>query len=274
MAEPPTPSADGVGQGAPPGTGAVAEAGTITGNVYDKYGTRNPIARWLMDGFLGAARDLASLAGVEDLHEVGCGEGHLAVQLAQWGYRVRGTDVGPTIIERARAHAAAAGVDVSTAASHDGAANAAARGPRGGVTGFEIASIYELDPLSDAAPLVVCCEVLEHLDEPERALSALRAVARPWLLVSVPREPIWRVANMARGRYLSALGNTPGHLNHWSKRSFLRLLTRHSEVVAVRSPFPWTMALCRVESDPDGVSRSATARAEANDTVGSTVGTA
>ena len=28
--------------------------------------------------------------------------------------------------------------------------------------------------------------------------------------VSVPREPIWRAANMARGKYLGALGNTPG----------------------------------------------------------------
>ena len=243
--------------------GAVAEAGTITGNVYDKYGTRNPIARWLMDGFLGAARDLAAITGVEDLHEVGCGEGHLAVQLARWGYRVRGTDVGPTIIARARANASAAGVDGEAAARKCEIS--------GCVAGFDIASIYELDPASDSAPLVVCCEVLEHLEEPERALAALRTVARPWLLVSVPREPIWRFANMARGRYLSAFGNTPGHLNHWSRRSFLRLLARHVEVVDVRSPFPWTMALCRV---PATASRATAGGVVANRAAGSTVGEA
>ena len=48
---------------------------------------------------------------------------------------------------------------------------------------------------------------------------------------------------MARGAYWSELGNTPGHLNHWSRRSFVRLLSRHGDVVEVRSPFPWTMLL-------------------------------
>lgn len=238
--------------------GAVVEAGTIAGNVYDKYGTSNPIARRLMDGFLNAARELAATTGVEALHEVGCGEGHLATQLARWGYRVRGTDVGPTIIARARAHAAAAGVDGAAAPAKTG----------GRVTNLDVASIYELDPEADGAALVVCCEVLEHLDEPERALAVLRSLARPWLLVSVPREPIWRLANMARGRYLSALGNTPGHLNHWSKRGFLKLLGRYAEVVAVRSPFPWTMALCQVDRAPE---QSAARGVAANPRQGSSV---
>ena len=38
----------------------------------------------------------------------------------------------------------------------------------------------------------------------------------------MPREPLWRGLNMARGAYLKDLGNTPGHVNHWSKRSFHR----------------------------------------------------
>ena len=32
---------------------------------------------------------------------------------------------------------------------------------------------------------------------------------------------------MARGAYLRDLGNTPGHVNHWSKRAFVSLLSRH-----------------------------------------------
>jgi hypothetical protein len=51
---------------------------------------------------------------------------------------------------------------------------------------------------------------------------------------------------MARGAYWRALGNTPGHLNHWSQRSFVRLLSSHGRVAEVRSPFPWTMALVRL----------------------------
>ena len=71
-------------------------------------------------------------------------------------------------------------------------------------------------------------------------------VAKRRLLVSVPREPLWRALNMARGAYWKDLGNTPGHVNHWSKRSFSRLLARHGEVVQTRSPFPWTMLLVRL----------------------------
>jgi hypothetical protein len=70
--------------------------------------------------------------------------------------------------------------------------------------------------------------------------------AKRYLLVSVPREPLWRGLNLARGAYVKQLGNTPGHLNHWSKRSFIGLLGKHGEVVEARSPFPWTMLLVRL----------------------------
>ena len=53
-------------------------------------------------------------------------------------------------------------------------------------------------------------EVLEHV--PTRSTPSPRWRAWPpgWLLVSVPREPLWRGLNMARGAYLKDLGNTPG----------------------------------------------------------------
>ena len=92
---------------------------------------------------------------------------------------------------------------------------------------------------------MVCCEVLEHLEDPARGLEVLAELARPWLIASVPREPLWRALNLARFSYISALGNTPGHLNHWSKHGFERFLAERFEIVEVRSPLPWTMALCR-----------------------------
>jgi hypothetical protein len=93
---------------------------------------------------------------------------------------------------------------------------------------------------------VVCCEVLEHLDDSARGVDILAELARPYLLASVPREPLWRALNMARGKYLGAFGNTPGHLNHWSREGFLRLLRRRFDVIEMRTPLPWTMALCRL----------------------------
>jgi 2-polyprenyl-3-methyl-5-hydroxy-6-metoxy-1,4-benzoquinol methylase len=194
------------------------------GNVYDKYGTRNPVERRLVGAFLDDARELAAQTGAGEAHEVGCGEGELSLMLAREGLRMRGSDVSAEVIEEARRRAAAAGLDVS----------------------YRAAPIDSLTPPDDAAELVVCCEVLEHLDDPKRALDTLAGLARPWLLVSVPREPLWRVLNLARFKYVGELGNTPGHLGHWSRRAFLDLLRSKAEVVDVRSPVPWTMALCRV----------------------------
>ena len=94
--------------------------------------------------------------------------------------------------------------------------------------------------------MVSAIEVLEHVPDPRTTLSEMARCAQRYLLVSVPREPLWRALNMARGAYLSRLGNTPGHLNHWSRRAFIRLLSGHGEIVEVRSPFPWTMLLVRI----------------------------
>jgi SAM-dependent methyltransferase len=98
----------------------------------------------------------------------------------------------------------------------------------------------------DEFDLASAIEVLEHVPDPEHTLAEMARCARGHLLVSVPREPLWRMLNMARGAYWSALGNTPGHLNHWSRRSFGQLLARYGEVAEVRSPFPWTMLLVRL----------------------------
>jgi ubiquinone/menaquinone biosynthesis C-methylase UbiE len=94
--------------------------------------------------------------------------------------------------------------------------------------------------------LAAAIEVLEHVPDPEHTVAEMARVAGRHLLVSVPREPLWRGLNMARGAYLKDLGNTPGHLNHWSKRAFVRLLAQHGEVIEARSPFPWTMVLLRL----------------------------
>jgi SAM-dependent methyltransferase len=196
------------------------------GNVYDKYGTSNRIVRRLMAGFMGELDALVERTGAGDAHEVGCGEGELAIRLARRGLRVRGTDAFPEVLEEARGRAGAAGVEV----------------------GFEATPVEELVPQRHAAELIVCCEVLEHLQDPERALEVLAGLARPWLIASVPREPLWRALNLARLSYVRDLGNTPGHLNHWSRGKFVRFLASRFEVVDVRNPTPWTMALCRVQS--------------------------
>ena len=201
---------------------------SVGGNVYDKYATRNPVERRLVGGFLEELGELVDRTGAREAHEVGCGEGELSMMLARRGLSVRGSDISPEVIDEARTRAGDAGVEIA----------------------FKAASIDELEPLADSAELVVCCEVLEHLPDPHAGLDTLAELAQPWLVVSVPREPIWRALNLARLKYVGALGNTPGHLGHWSRRSFLDFLRDRVDVVEVRSPLPWTMALCRSEDRP------------------------
>jgi trans-aconitate methyltransferase len=194
------------------------------GNVYDKYESRNPVERWLVRGFLRQFEALVELSGAREAHEVGCGEGELSMRMASGGLRVRGSDAFPEVTDEARRRARAAGLEIS----------------------YEAKAVQQLAAPGDSAELIVCCEVLEHMEDPEGALEILASLASPWLITSVPREPLWRAMNLARGAYWADRGNTPGHVNHWSKRGFERLLEARFDVEVLRSPTPWTMALCRV----------------------------
>lgn len=200
------------------------ESGTVIGNVDAKYETRNPIARALMNGFLSSFDNLVRRAGATDVHEVGCGEGHLSARMAGMGLNVRSSDFSNEIIKQAIAINASPQIK------------------------YSVRSIYELNPDEDMAPLVVCCEVLEHLDDPDRGLRQLAKITGEHCILSVPREPVWRALNMARGKYLGDFGNTPGHIQHWGKSAFVNFVRRQFDIIEVRAPLPWTMLLCRPRS--------------------------
>lgn len=200
------------------------EDGVVIGNTYDKYSSNNPIVRGLMRGFDSALSDFVALARPQTIHEIGCGEGYWVLRWLNQGIIARGCDFSERVITIARENADASHLDASV---------------------FAARSIYDLDAVQDSADLIVCCEVLEHLEHPEEALRALGKVTSQHLILSVPREPLWCTLNMARGKYISDWGNTPGHLQHWSKQGFIKFVSEYFEVTAVRSPIPWTMVLCR-----------------------------
>jgi 2-polyprenyl-3-methyl-5-hydroxy-6-metoxy-1,4-benzoquinol methylase len=198
--------------------------GVITGNTYDKYGSTNPVVKRLMANFEGTLAELFAAADPQSLLDVGCGEGVLIHEWAQQldNKRVVGIDLEEESIQAGWAQRQAPNLE------------------------YKIMKAEDLPFADGEFDVASAIEVLEHVPDPEHTVAEMARVASRWLLVSVPREPLWRGLNLARGAYIKDLGNTPGHVNHWSKRSFVKMLSQHGEVVQARSPFPWTMLLVRL----------------------------
>jgi len=194
-----------------------------TGNTYDKYGSQNPVVRRLMTGFEKSLDELWHMASPDSILDVGCGEGVLT---SEWAERLEGRIVG---------------IDLP-----DPKLEAEWQKRQRPNLEYRAEEATSLSFAEDEFDMATAIEVLEHVPEPEATVAEMARVAKRWVLVSVPREPIWRMTNMARGAYWKSLGNTPGHVNHWSKVSFVSMLSRHGKVEEVRTPFPWTMVLVNV----------------------------
>ncbi|GAB4240933.1 MAG: hypothetical protein Kow00109_16140 [Acidobacteriota bacterium] len=191
-------------------------AEVVLGNVYDKYASTNPVARRLVGNYLRTLDALLEHIQPRRILEVGCGEGYLAQRVA-----------------RAHSDRTVIGVDLSAdlfPPRHEDSR-----------TAFAVQSAYALGFPGGSFDLVLGAEVLEHLENPAAALQEMVRVSRRDLLLSVPREPLWRLLNLARGAYVRDWGNTPGHLQHWSSNGFLRFLEGFGTIREVRRPLPWTM---------------------------------
>jgi ubiquinone/menaquinone biosynthesis C-methylase UbiE len=195
----------------------------VVGNFYDKYATKNRISRALVGGFLSSVTTLYRSAGAHSVLEVGCGEGKLADHLVRSGprpHRFLATDLS--------LECQAPDIDP--------------------MIEFAEASVYELPFENGSFDLVLCCEVMEHLERPHEALTEVARVARNFVLMSTPWEPVWRAMNMVRGKYLREFGNTPGHIQHFGRGDLVELAETRLEVVSIRRPLPWTVILGKPRS--------------------------
>jgi 2-polyprenyl-3-methyl-5-hydroxy-6-metoxy-1,4-benzoquinol methylase len=195
-------------------------AGVVIGNHTQKYTARNPAIRWLTGRWVANLERVFAHLGDDPagppkrVLEVGCGEGVVAARLSRCFGEVVALDLP------------------------DAGLRADWRqypGPR-----YLHANAHVLPFADGQFDVVVAAEVLEHLPDPVLGLAEMARVGRRHLVVSVPREPIFRGCNLVAGRYVRALGNTPGHLNHWTTRGFVRFVSDVVEVREVTNPFPWT----------------------------------
>jgi ubiquinone/menaquinone biosynthesis C-methylase UbiE len=188
----------------------------VAGNTYDKYASENPIEKRMMDGFFTALERMLTGLRPDTVVEIGAGEGRITERLVDRfpNATVVGLDLP----------------DTNLAEEWDG---------------IDVPMLFgdatRMPFVDKSIDLVVGLEVLEHVPHPERALADIARVCRGFTILSVPREPIWRAGNMARGRYLRDWGNTPGHVNHWSARAFEQFVAKRFAITDIAHPLPWTM---------------------------------
>jgi SAM-dependent methyltransferase len=186
---------------------------------WQKYQHENPLQRTLLTRFRAAVQELVSELSPTSILDVGCAEGFILHDIQ---------DRFP--------HAALLGVDTDASALERGRRIHPALDLRAG-------DAYHLTFEDATFDLVLCLETLEHLTDPERALEELRRVSRGYALLSVPHEPLFRLANLLRGKHAQAWGNDPEHLHSWTPSSFRRLVAPHWKLIRERKLFPWFLIL-------------------------------
>jgi 2-polyprenyl-3-methyl-5-hydroxy-6-metoxy-1,4-benzoquinol methylase len=105
--------------------------------------------------------------------------------------------------------------------------------------------IYGMNKQDSQYDLIFCLEVLEHLEKPIEAIRELQRVTNKYVILSIPNEPLWRVLNMARGKYWGDFGNTPGHLQHWNVNSIQKLTSEYFTIEKIVTPLPWIILLLK-----------------------------
>jgi SAM-dependent methyltransferase len=187
---------------------------------WQKYQNQNPIQRALIKRFLDTVTALIEPLPVRSILDAGCGEGFVLDMLLRSCSDLQ----------------VAVGIDIDT--------DALRRGTRlSPQIPFMRADILHLPHPTDLFDVVVCTEVLEHLETPDVALKELCRVSNRFCLFSVPHEPFFRLSNLLRGKSVSRLGNDIDHLQNWSQTAFSRFLSEQLELLAIRRSFPWLIAL-------------------------------
>lgn len=196
---------------------------TVETSNFAKHTNPNPIQKRLIDRFHQKITQIVEAQQPQSVLDAGCGEGFTAEIFLQAmpALDLTGFDPHEPSVELARM-----------------------RNPR---ASFLVGDIYNIPFDDDSFDVVGCFEVLEHLHDAPRALAELARVARKSVVMSVPHEPFFCLANAARGKNLDVTpkGSDPDHRNFWSREAFGEFIDREMNVVELTGSFPWTIAVAR-----------------------------
>ncbi len=104
-------------------------------------------------------------------------------------------------------------------------------------------SIYDLKYKNNSFDVVICSEVLEHIDDPEKGLEELVRVSKKYVVLSVPNEPLFMLGNLLRGKNVSRFGNDIEHINHWTFWQFEKFVGKKLKIKKAIHPLPWTFII-------------------------------
>ena len=187
-----------------------------------KYQAKNPVQRFLIRRFMSELMALFDETQPSaSVLEIGCGEGFVSGQLSERhaGDSYVGVDLAAKDIENLEAKFPAV-------EAHQG-------------------SIYDLSFLGRDFDVVVCAEVLEHLDDPAAALEQILARNPKQVLLSVPHEPWFCLSNFARGKNITRFGNDPEHVNLWGRGGFRKVIEPYLDIERHETSYPWQLVLAR-----------------------------
>lgn len=188
---------------------------------YKKHTSQNPIQKFLINNFLISLLNEAERLKPQSILDVGCGEGFTLE-------RLRKNKIGKKLV----------GIDFSEAAIQIGKKLHPSLTLRHG-------SVYDIPFKTGSFDLVICSEVLEHLEHPEKALTELARVTRKNCIISVPHEPWFMLANLLRGKNISRWGNDIEHIQHWSRRRISKTVGKYFHIMSLKNPFPWTLLITK-----------------------------
>lgn len=187
----------------------------IVGNYFNKYESNHFLYRRLVNNYRFTLQSLINELPIKTCLEIGSGEGYLVDDLIAIKPKIQivGSDIDYSIVRHAKTSRLSAE--------------------------WCVLNGDNLPFRGDAYDLILACEVLEHVKNPTNVLSELHRVCSKYIIISVPYEPIWRILNMVRLKYLKDFGNTPGHINHWSKNSIQNLVGQYFHTINMQTSFPW-----------------------------------
>ena len=201
----------------------VHEAAQDTSN-YRKHTHTNPIQRKLIDRFHKTLLQKIEELQPKSFLDAGCGEGFVADLVLDRvpDTQLTGFDFNPGCVAMAR--------EINPTAE------------------FVVASIYEIPFGPQTFDVTGCFEVLEHQVDPAAALRELARVTSRSLILSVPHEPYFCLANVARGKNLDIRprGSDPDHKQFWTRAAFGQFVTSTCPDFRVRwlgGSLPWTICI-------------------------------